>query len=129
MLLESFPEEEYHLPFFDDYCYVRKQCPRCKEYFWTQDPDQNLCGEATSYGCAEYTFIGNSPTRRSYSVEEMRELFLSFFERNGHTRIKPYPIVARWRDDLYFTKTRWSYVSLASVSLMSTMSVLPSAVT
>ena len=33
----------------------------------------------------------------------MRELFLSFFERNGHARIKPYPIVARWRDDLYFT--------------------------
>ena len=101
--MESFPEEEYHLPFFDEYGYVREKCPRCKEYFWTQDPDQSLCGEATSYGCAEYTFIGNPPTRRSYSVEEMRELFLSFFERNGHTRIKPYPIVARWRDDLYFT--------------------------
>jgi alanyl-tRNA synthetase len=101
--LESFPEEEYHLPFFDEYGYARKQCPRCKEYFWTQDPDQNLCGEATSHGCSEYTFIGNPPTKRPYSVEELRELFLSFFERNGHTRIKPYPIVARWRDDLYFT--------------------------
>jgi len=33
----------------------------------------------------------------------MRECFLSFFERRGHTRIKPYPLVARWRDDLYFT--------------------------
>jgi len=31
----------------------------------------------------------------------MRELFLSFFEKNGHTRIRPYPIVARWRDDVF----------------------------
>ncbi len=31
----------------------------------------------------------------------MRELFLSFFEKNGHKRIKPYPVVARWRDDVY----------------------------
>ena len=101
--MESFPEEEYHLPFFDEHGYVRKKCPRCKEHFWTQNPDQKLCGEATSYGCAEYTFINNPPTRRAYSVDELRELFLSFFERNGHTRIKPYPIVARWREDLYFT--------------------------
>jgi len=33
----------------------------------------------------------------------MREAFLSFFERHGHERIKPYPVVSRWRDDLYFT--------------------------
>ncbi|MFQ6094876.1 MAG: alanine--tRNA ligase [Candidatus Bathyarchaeia archaeon] len=101
--MKSFPEEEYHVPFFDEYGYVRKKCPRCNEYFWTQDQDQILCGEATSYGCAEYTFIKNPPTRSSYSLRELRELFLSFFERNGHTKIKPYPIVARWRDDLYFT--------------------------
>ena len=28
---------------------------------------------------------------------------MSFFEKRGHERIKPYPVVARWRDDLYFT--------------------------
>jgi alanyl-tRNA synthetase len=33
----------------------------------------------------------------------MREAFLSFFEKRGHGRIKPYPVVSRWRDDLYFT--------------------------
>jgi len=41
--------------------------------------------------------------RKSYSLSEMREAFLSFFERHGHERVKPYPIVSRWRDDLYFT--------------------------
>jgi len=98
-----FPEEEYHLPFFDEYGYVRKFCPSCREYFWTQNPDQKLCGESTVHGCADYTFIGNPPTRKSYRLEEMREAFLSFFEKRGHQRIRPYPIVARWRDDIYFT--------------------------
>ena len=32
----------------------------------------------------------------------MREAFLRFFERHGHKRIAPYPVVARWRDDLLF---------------------------
>jgi alanyl-tRNA synthetase len=98
-----FPETEYHVPFFDEYGYVRKLCPRCGEYFWTQRPEQELCGESTAEGCAEYTFIGDPATRKAYSLEEMREAFLSFFEKRGHERISPYPIVARWRDDLYFT--------------------------
>jgi len=101
--LKTFPENEYHLPFFDEQGYVRKKCPRCGEYFWTLNPDQELCGESTSAGCATYTFIGKPPTNRKFSVREMREAFLSFFERHGHERIRPYPIVARWRDDLYFT--------------------------
>jgi len=33
----------------------------------------------------------------------MREAFLSFFEKHGHARIKPYPVVARWRSDIYLT--------------------------
>jgi alanyl-tRNA synthetase len=101
--LERFPKEEYTLPFFKEEGYVRKRCPRCGKYFWTQNLDQENCGEATSNGCAFYTFISNPPTKKSYSLREMREAFLSFFEKNGHTRIKPYPVVARWRDDIYLT--------------------------
>jgi alanyl-tRNA synthetase len=101
--LKSFPESEYHVPFFDEVGYVRRLCPVCGTYFWTQNPDQKVCGEATPEGCVKLTFIGSSPTRKRYSLKEMREAFLGFFERNGHERIKPYPIVARWRDDLYLT--------------------------
>ena len=82
---------------------MRKLCPRCGEYFWTQNPQQKTCGESTSDECAYYSFLGDSPTRRSYSLPEMREAFLSFFEEHGHTRIKPYPVVARWRADIYLT--------------------------
>ncbi len=101
--MRRFPESEYHVPFFDESGYVRKLCPVCDEYFWTQNPDQETCGEATAEGCAPLTFINNPPTRKRYSLKEMREAFLSFFEKRGHKRIKPYPVVARWRDDLYLT--------------------------
>jgi len=102
-LKRRFPESEYHVPFFDEVGYIRKQCSLCGEYYWTQNPDQPTCGESTPEGCATLTFIGNSPTRKKYSMEEMREAFLSFFERHGHERIKPYPVASRWREDLYFT--------------------------
>jgi len=101
--LRQFPKEEYDLPFFKMHGYVRKLCAKCGEHFWTQLADQITCGEANSEGCASYTFIGNSPTSKKYGLREMREAFLSFFEKNGHARIKPYPVVARWRDDIYLT--------------------------
>jgi len=101
--VRRFPESAYHLPFFDEHGYVRRSCPVCGEHFWTLDPDRRVCGESTPQGCAPYTFIGDPPTRRRYSLREMREAFLSFFEGHGHERIRPYPVVARWRDDLYFT--------------------------
>jgi len=102
-LKKRFPKVEYHVPFFDEHGYIRKLCPKCGEYFWTLVPTMETCGEATSEGCALSTFINNPPTRRSYTLREMRKTFLSFFEKRDHERINPYPIVARWRDDLYLT--------------------------
>ncbi len=34
----------------------------------------------------------------------MRETFLSYFEHRGHTRLRRYPTVARWRNDVFFTQ-------------------------
>ncbi len=101
--MRRFPESEYHVPFFDEFGYIRKHCPICSEFFWTQKSDQKTCEESTPEGCAPLTFIRNPPTRKRYNFREMREAFLSFFEKHKHARIKPYPVVARWRDDLYFT--------------------------
>ena len=33
----------------------------------------------------------------------MREAFLSFFETHEHQRVAPYPVLARWRDDIHLT--------------------------
>ncbi len=83
--------------------FVRKLCPKCGEYYWTQNEKQETCGESGSDECGCYTFLGNPATKKKFSLSEMREAFLSFFEKNGHTRIKPYPVVARWRKDIYLT--------------------------
>src|SRR6266446_2489673 len=90
--------EEFAIPFFTQQNFTRRKCPNCGSYFWSQNPNQTTCGEAP---CAPYTFIGNPPTTRRYTVPEMRIQFMDYFADNGHTRIPPYPIVARWRNDVY----------------------------
>src|SRR6267143_1549966 len=90
--------EEFAIPFFTQQNFTRRKCPNCGSYFWGQNPNQTTCGEAP---CAPYTFIGNPPTKRRYTVPEMRIQFMDYFAKNGHTRVPPYPIVARWRNDVY----------------------------
>ena len=77
----------------------RGRCPYCGHYYWTLNPSQDNCGDQP---CTPYGFIGNPPgTFRPESIRDVRERFLSFFERRGHTRINRYPVVARWRNDVY----------------------------
>jgi len=103
MVEKTFSAEAYQLPFFKEEGFIRKQCPKCSEYFWTQNQSQKTCGESGSDECGCYSFLDNPATKRKFTLSEMREAFLSFFEKNGHTRIKPYPVVARWRKDIYLT--------------------------
>ncbi len=92
-------EEEYALDYFKSQGLIRKICTKCGSPFWTRTPDRTVCGDAP---CEPYAFIGN-PVFHPHSLDEMREAFLSFFERHGHTRIDRYPVAARWRDDIYLT--------------------------
>lgn len=103
MVEKTFPAEDYALPFFKQEGFNRKHCPRCSEWFWTQNQEQETCGESSSDECGYYTFINNPATKKTFTLPQMREAFLSFFEKEGHTRIKPYPVVARWRKDIYLT--------------------------
>ena len=91
---------EFDLAFFHDNGFHRQVCPKCGRAFWSQGIHPS-CGESP---CEEYSFINNSPIKRPYSNHEMREEYLSFFEENGHGRVRRYPIVARWRDDVFFTQ-------------------------
>ncbi|HZY94750.1 MAG TPA: alanine--tRNA ligase [Candidatus Bathyarchaeia archaeon] len=90
--------DEFVIPFFQDRGFTRKKCPTCQSNYWSSNPDQTNCGEVP---CEQYSFIGRPPTKVHYSIPEMRNQFLNYFAENGHTKIKPYPIVARWRDDVY----------------------------
>jgi alanyl-tRNA synthetase len=92
-------EEEYQLEYFKTQGMTRKVCKSCGSAFWTRDSSREICGDAP---CEPYTFIGN-PVFNTHSLDSMREAYLSFFEKHGHTRLERYPVVARWRDDIYLT--------------------------
>jgi alanyl-tRNA synthetase len=91
---------EYDLSFFHTEGFRRRTCTGCGHAFWTLG-DFDRCQEDP---CTPYGFVGRSPLKRPYPPSEMRETFLSFFERRGHQRIRRYPVVARWRNDVFFTQ-------------------------
>lgn len=91
-------ESEFSIPFFKENGFIRKKCRVCESHYWTQDLNSLNCGDSP---CQPYTFIGDPPTKKSYTYPEMRQLFIAYFKKKGHTPIEPYPIVARWRDDVY----------------------------
>ena len=109
-------EEEYQLDYFKTQGFVRKICKSCGSAFWTRDAAREICGDAP---CEPYNFIGN-PVFKTHTLDSMREAYLSFFEKNGHTRIARYPVVARWRDDIYLT-----IASIADFQPFVTSGVVP----
>jgi alanyl-tRNA synthetase len=80
--------------------FVRKKCENCGKYFWTLDAERKRCDDQP---CSPYTFIGRPPTSRKYSYVDAWKAVETFFARNGHAIVKRYPVVSRWRPDLYFT--------------------------
>ncbi|MCS7133344.1 MAG: alanine--tRNA ligase [Candidatus Caldarchaeum sp.] len=91
---------EYRLDFFLSNSFFRKMCKVCGEFFWTLDSERDNCGESP---CVEYSFLEKKLSSVVLSVRDARKAFIDFFAEKGHTPIRPYPIVARWRTDLYLT--------------------------
>lgn len=91
---------DYDLAFFHDHDFTRRTCPTCGRAFWTQGDHAN-CGETP---CQEYLFIGSPGTVPPLTLGQMRETFQTFFERRDHTRVGRYPIVARWREDVFYVQ-------------------------
>ena len=92
-------------PYFHENGFVRKKCRVSELWFWTRDPDRTTSGDTDE---DEYTFIG-APIVKGFDQrgkalkDAMRATFIRFFEDRSHTAIDPYPIVARWRDDIHLT--------------------------
>ena len=93
------------LAVFHENGYVRRQCRITDLWFWTNDDSRTTCGDTHE---DEYTFIGKPliagfEQRGKALKDAMREAFLSFFESYDHHRVNPYPVLARWRDDIHLT--------------------------
>jgi len=83
--------------FLESRGYKIYRCPICGEYYYGFDP--NSCGE---YPEKPYEFVGN-PRGRIHSLRDFIRIFNRYFEEHGHTPIRRYPVIARWRDDILLT--------------------------
>lgn len=102
-MLASFsrePDRYYTVETFTDRGFNRRSCRTCGRYFWTLDQDRVDCPD---HGADTYSFIDDPPTSRRLDYTESWRQIESFFVDNGHTSIPRYPVVCRWRDDLYYT--------------------------
>ncbi|MGC8675950.1 MAG: alanine--tRNA ligase [Candidatus Micrarchaeia archaeon] len=91
-------EKHYKVKLFEEEGFERKKCAICGRYFWTADPERTVCEDSAH---TPYGFFKDKPEKISY--EEFWDRFSGFFKSNGHAIIKRYPVVSRWRQDLYFT--------------------------
>jgi len=80
--------------------FERKKCRETGTYFWTTDPDREVCGEPELNN--GYSFINNSPTEKSFSHIESWKVFEKHMKGRGYKSVPRYPVVARWRDDEEF---------------------------
>ena len=96
----SEPERYYKIKLFQEQGFTRKSCSVCKRFFWTLDSGRHACPDHSD---DTYSFIGSPPTSKRFDYTEAWKQVESFFVKNGHASISRYPVVCRWRDDLYFT--------------------------
>ena len=96
----SDPDRYYRVDLFEDEGFVRRSCSRCGRFFWSIDASRDTCPEDSEDA---YSFIGNPPTSKRFDYTQAWRQVEDFFVKNGHTSVSRYPVVCRWRDDLYFT--------------------------
>ncbi len=87
----------YEVPLFRQEGFEHRVCEKCGKGFWTAS-GVHSCGDSEH---EEYSFFREKPRNESYA--SFWKKFSDFFSRNGHEIVPRYPVISRWRDDLYFT--------------------------
>lgn len=90
-------DEYYKVKLFDEKGFSRHKCKICGMLFWSIR-DRDTCDDSSH---TEYSFFKKNP--KSIGYVEFWNKFADFFKKNGHTVVPRYPVVSRWRQDLYFT--------------------------
>ncbi|NHI92226.1 MAG: alanine--tRNA ligase [Candidatus Lokiarchaeota archaeon] len=100
-LKNIFGPEKYKVKLFDEEGFVRKQCPICKDYYWTLNSESTICGDTQCLG--GYQFIDLKKKKNDWDFHNTVKRWIDYFVKNGHKKVQEYPVVSRWRNDLYFT--------------------------
>ncbi len=87
----------YSTKLFDEMGFSRHRCRICGKNFWSVEK-RDLCEDPSH---TEYSFFSDRPKNMGY--KSFWDRFAKFFRDNKHTVIDRYPVVSRWRPDLYFT--------------------------
>lgn len=90
-------EKFYKVSLFDRLGFNRQHCKLCGKHFWS------ITQKSTCPDHENYSFIGNPPTSKRLNYTEAWNETKKYFENNGHKIVNRYPVVCRWRDDLYYT--------------------------
>lgn len=93
----SEPDKYYRVELFDRAGFSRKRCSNCGAHFWSM-VSREFCPN-----CEPCGFIGNPPTSKRLDYVNAWKAVENFFASNGHASTKRYPVVCRWREDLFFT--------------------------
>ena len=96
-LFSSDPDKYYKVSLFDEEGFRRQGCKLCGKFFWAIN-DRESCPEHDNY-----SFIGDPPTSKRLDFVNTWKEVSSFFRKNDHEIIQRYPVVCRWREDLYYT--------------------------
>lgn len=96
-LFSSNPDKYYKVSLFDEKGFKRQCCKLCGKFFWAIN-DRESCPEHDNY-----SFIGDPPTSKRLDFVNTWKELSSFFRKNDHEIIQRYPVVCRWREDLYYT--------------------------
>ncbi|MGC9122190.1 MAG: alanine--tRNA ligase-related protein, partial [Thermogladius sp.] len=88
------------LGYLRKYGYEKYRCVKCEGVMWSTMP-RETCPDRP---CSKYEFLYKDyKNLRPLSLREVRGRFIDFLVRRGHGVVDPYPVIAKWRDDLYLT--------------------------
>lgn len=96
-LFSADPDRYYRVSLFKNKGFRRQRCNLCHKFFWSI-LDKSSCPDHDNY-----SFIGKPPTTKRLDFINAWNEIKRYFKANGHTITRRYPVVCRWRDDLYFT--------------------------
>lgn len=92
-------EKHYKLDSLIKRGFRRQKCKSCGRSFWAIN-ERERCGDSA---CIGFEFVGNTVVKKKLGYVDTWKVVEKYFTKHGHGYVKPYPTVARWRDDLYFT--------------------------
>ncbi len=90
-------EKFYKVSLFERLGFIRQSCNICGKFYWSLS-HRSCCPDHENY-----SFIGNPPTSKRLGYIQSWEEIKKYFEKNGHKIVNRYPVVCRWREDLYYT--------------------------